>query len=616
MKKAVLTGLLLAMCLALGGKVRAAPLQSPPVYPEGRDYATEVLGDGWDMQQFSDVSQRLDYSDQLQASTIQVQNGVFSATSLAPNEGSFFPLYPGYQNAMQTRKAGSLNPIPSSTYHCLWMAMNMQNGSGGAQVRWFDSQDTSPNNYKNPIVFPNGTWSLQGLDLSGSVPPTTGLTWTTKNWLGLQIVAAPYPGPYSFQVAWIRLTDCTPIDYPVTWSGSGSATIFIRPQGTTREIQVTSGQSGGTYNLDLEGIPPGVYDTIVRISSQADQVVSPAFDINAAPIASFIKPSMASGADYATLAGNPWDFSDTSFDVASASCVTWSVSGGMLKLDTPPLKDQTGPCAGTNNDPQFYLNMPVPIPTIGDYRYLSFKMNTDNSVWPVQTVPDGMIVRWIWAQDKSPYDPCYQVSHDIPYDVGWWITGIDLHDPYNGMAEQATKGTPSDPITCNPMRWTDPQPSVIRLRFDPNENSTGSPGAFEPWVPAYHFIQQIDWIRLTKEDSAKRGAAFPLRISLNKPAAGMTLNWYYTSDLASPKQHVALEAIPVTPSGPNLLYLPLITNNPIDNNWYLDPIPYGASLQWDTSGVALGAYYACVEANDGLNSAVYCSDAPVQITGP
>jgi len=615
MKRFFVVGLLLMGLLAPA--LRGAPVQAQDVHVEGRDYATEVLHDAWDMNEFSDVSHSLDKDNQFEPASIQVQDGVFSATKRPFAEGAFFPLYAGYADAMNTRKAGALFPIPSSEYQCLYAAMKMPEGWLGTYVRWYRGKVPDATNYTTSTAYPDGMWALRRATLT---TPGGGLAWTSQpDWWGLWLLGSLWStSSQSFEVDWIRLTDCAPVNHDVTWTGTDPATLYLRPQGTTREIHVVSGLTGGTYPLDLQGVPPGTYDVIVRVSGEADQVT--VVEITPVAFANFVRPSMLSGEDYASSKGNPWDFTDTSdiedIGVTPVYCLTWSVSGGVLHLDTAPPVELPYECKGNQNiaDPRVFLNMPSPIMTLGDYRYLSFKMHTGNAVWPVQTVPNGMIVRWIWAQDMTPYDPCYQVTEDIPYDIGWWTTSVDMHDSFNRLAEESAKGTPSDPITCNPMRWDEPQPQIIRMRFDPNENFTGT-GQNESWVPAFHFIQQLDWIRLTKVDRVTQGSVFPVRLSLNKPAAGLTFAFYYTTTRSDPTQNIALQAGPAIPGGPNLLYLPLVLRNPFNNDWYLDPVSNGYAFMWDTAGVAPGDYFVCVQVSEGSHTTTSCSEAPVQVSG-
>jgi hypothetical protein len=84
------------------------------VLTEGRDFATLVLRDAWDMQEYSDISQYLNQSGQsVQITDVQVENRVFSARSIDSHDAdaNFHVLFPGYDQALFTGKTGHNYPI-------------------------------------------------------------------------------------------------------------------------------------------------------------------------------------------------------------------------------------------------------------------------------------------------------------------------------------------------------------------------------------------------------------------------------------------------------------------------------------------------------------------------
>ena len=99
--------------------------------PESPDFATLVLHDAWDMNQYSDVSQYLNESGQRNlVSNPAVSNGQFTGQSVGnaislPGNAYFFPLFPGYELTMLIGKVGHRYPINSSLYHCLYIAMKV-----------------------------------------------------------------------------------------------------------------------------------------------------------------------------------------------------------------------------------------------------------------------------------------------------------------------------------------------------------------------------------------------------------------------------------------------------------------------------------------------------------
>jgi hypothetical protein len=302
--------------------------------------------------------------------------------------------------------------------------------------------------------------------------------------------------------------------------------------------------------------------------------------VNATPIVQFLKPSTTSGTDYAAQAGNAWDFNDAS-NVTSFTRTSVSVANGLMNVNTPSAPLPAGA------DPVIYLNVPQQITNASAYRYLSYRIYTQ---WPWQEIPNGMIVRWIWGIPVG----CDLVSNQIPFDVGWQTYSVDLSDPYNGAVIQKGGNCPAG----TPSSWSTTS-TIERIRFKPNENALGQ-----------NMFQQVDWVRLTQVDQVSHGTVFPIQVSLNKSLSGVNFTFYYTDDLRNPsQQRVVLYQNPApNPTGPNRLYLPLVLRNVTAGT------TSGPGYLWDTTAVAPGQYYVCVVADDGYNSATYCSDAPVNVS--
>jgi hypothetical protein len=144
--------------------------------------------------------------------------------------------------------------------------------------------------------------------------------------------------------------------------------------------------------------------------------------------------------------------------------------------------------------------------------------------------------------------------------------------------------------------------SVIEFRLDPNENIT-----------THDFYNELDWIRLTKPITVRRGENYLIRIDKFFPNDSFNVNLYYTADPTNnPKQHPVVlhnPPPPTSPVGPYTINLPIITNGS------LDPVLGNGDLeyQWDTSSVQLGNYYICAEVFDNFNLAIFCSEASVTI---
>jgi hypothetical protein len=607
-------GRVLAILLTLIGLVGGAvPLMAAqaqtenPTYVvrEGNDFATRVLSDPWDMNEFTDISQVLNNSGRNHLiRDIQVVRGIFSAYSTDANYAQFYVLFPGYEFAMHIGKVGQRFPIASQNYHCLYMRMRVDSPIDDSwYAGWLPntSQVIEPGQggqmwgkLLHNDDLPAGSWRIYSVDLANSQGHFYE-SWTDRPyWKGLRIHPTNKPNVH-FEVDWVRLTDCNPVIYDINWvSIDGQSRLWAGIGASKKDFMITDlASEQNSFPWDVQGLEPGEYFIGVEANGETTWLTQ-SLRIEAAPRIKFIRPSPFSGEDYAFHTGNPWDFSSTS-DIISIHCASWSVEQGLLILNTLSPRFQPSFCLGSIQevDTRIYISLPTN-PLIGHtYRYLSFHHTIDGTQ---SLVADGMIGRLIWK-----YGNCTQVSEDIPYEVGWQTYSIDLHNPSLGFAEEAAG--------CGRDYWMN-SGQIISLRFDPNENWTGN------LVPDITFHQQFDWIRLTKMDQATQGRTYPIKVNLNKPAEDLTaLTFYYTTDLGRPTQNLAQPFTPAPPAGPNLIYLPL-TLGPGIADPFVAGLEGDVTFQWDTSDVPAGEYTLCAVANDGYNEAIYCSDAPVQIVAP
>ncbi|MBN1373040.1 MAG: hypothetical protein JW987_13970 [Anaerolineaceae bacterium] len=554
---------------------------------EGNDFATLVLRDPWDMNAYSDVSQYINQSGQsITLNNPSVSNGVFNATT-ATNDSNFFPLFPGYLTAMEIGKVGANYPIRSSSYNCLYMAMNVP--ASAFEVFWF--ADSRLNGgiwgmYQQTKNMVSG-WNLYKVDLSSSY--TTGnRQWKDgATWQGLRIDPTVTPGA-NIAVDWVRLTDCAAVN--VTFSGLPVGTLNPILSRDGRDIKLPAiPVSNGSADLDVQGVEPGTYNYVLK-NTGGSTVQSGQITINAAPIVNFAKPSPTGGAGYS---GADWSM-QTSASVSAITCTSYNFSGGLLNLSTLDKASTSPNCvSGGVNDPIIRLNTPLPI-NPNTYRYLTFRMNTDGA-W--QNVPHGMVARLVWKTQGTGGSNtfCDQVSQDIPFDVGWNTYTVDLWDSFEGSSEQNAG-------LCPGLRSWLASGNILELRFDPNENELGRT-----------LNQNIDFIYLAEEEKVPRGSDYLFELTLNKTLGQLqSYSFYYTTDRNVPIQNSAnvslfAPAPPQSPPGPYRLYLPAVINGAsgMQGN--------GTLFVWKTNLVTAGTYYLCMKANDGLNEAVYCSETPVTV---
>jgi hypothetical protein len=611
------------------GDLADAKAQNIQYLPEARDFATLVLRDPWDMNEFYDVSQEINADGQFNlVQNIRVEDSVFYAQSTSLRDAHFFVLFPGIYDTIAVGKTGVRYPISSKEYHCMYFAMKVDSkaadswGPDQIQVFWFADGamnngsgpwGSTPGNQIYPEAYGNAPktyWKLYSLDLA-KAESTTSWNWNDQSvWRGLRIDPT-LQADVNFAVDWVRLTNCSASTANITWTPkSGSYSLWVRPEGTTRNIRVVTDVNGssGSYALDTQGLAPGTYQVGLGSNTDCCSLWSQStVVINQTPIVRFARPSFTSGAAYYTHPGMPWEFNDSS-DVTKILNTNGTFQNGVLDLVT-----DSGPLPA-GNDAQVFLYTPQSF-NGSQYRYLTFRYYTEA---PWQRFGGGMVIRWIWtipgASGLSGRQ-CHLVSQDIPHEVGWQTFTVDLFDPYNGSVEQTNGDCPGGPLS-----WASSM-NISQLRFDPNENIMG-----------YPLHQQLDWIRLNKVDSIRQGQPFPIQASLSKPPKDMkNISFYYTNNLQQPTQHpvvyfseprfsevplaTQIDELGALQSSANYrVFLPLGMRNYA--NLSFTPITNGVYIGWDTSAVAPGEYHICTVVEDKYNQATYCSEAAMTVVAP
>ncbi|MAT44338.1 MAG: hypothetical protein CL609_18555 [Anaerolineaceae bacterium] len=569
--------------------ISATQNDNPPVViPAGNDYATDVLKDPWDMNEFHDIDKWLNNAGTTnELLNIQVSDGVFSAKT----EGTyseFYPLFPGYKPGLLHGKIGALYPIDSSQYQCLFLAEKIDKNAiyqifYGSNRNFISGIDPYTSGFAQHLnAYASSSYRLYKVDLKN--PPTTeNLKWTDlPEWQVLKINPT-WNANTNLSYDWIRLTDCNPVYFSISgltpntqydfWVGLGSPERLVLIQSG-----VSSDGNGG-LQIDTQGMEETEYTYYVKTAGTSNVVKSGQLIINKKPEVEFYHPSPTSGEDFATAAGAPWDMSGPE-DVWDTRCSTYQFIDGILHVYTDPHQ-----CAGGvgEAEPKIFLSFPNnQLAAPADYRYLNIRMYQNG---PYSAPEEGMAGRWMWRSNGCTY-----VSREISLEIGWHTYTIDLYDPYNGVPVD------SDYCSANThwLNFTEPN---ANFRFDPNEN-----------VMDFHFHQQIDWIKLNKMESVKSGEVYTIEYNSSEEDL-QSLVFYYTDNLDEPKKNQAQEfnLIPGSgdPVGPYFVYLPTLLKNYVNYEY--------PTYQWDTSGVNLGEYYICAVANDGYNESVSCSAAPVKI---
>jgi hypothetical protein len=597
-----------------------APNASGVVLAEMDEFATNVLGDPWDMNQASDLAF---YRSESGMTNSVFNSGIYSAL-MADRDGSGIEritlLTSGAQDnaAMRIGKIGYNYPINADRYRYLTYRLYKSNPecNNGGLIIWYadDSYSTNAAGISNSFPVTPGAsspcsgWFTIVLDLA-----TIGLQAGSKTWSGTirEIMIKPFAGGgtglplATVKLDYARLTSANPLTarpFTIRWTGDGTGgdvTLYASPGNRTLDdddFLIAAGQdpAGGSYRFETGVLPAGEY-YIAAENSTGIAWSDGSLIINSPPQTIITAPSMSSGQDYAeTEIGNAWDMDDAN-DLNDELPPGWdpcvvneNYSDGLYRADLAPACPPNEP----GSDSMLiigHLNPPGPDPIIDThtYRYLSFRFFHSGE----QNVGEGWVARFGWWQkQKTGVTEATVMSRDIIIYEGWNTYKVDLWAA-DVVDETNPSGTP----------WRDSAPN--RLRLDPSELLFNH---FPAWIA-------IDWLRLTAMDEVQAGDVYAVRYSVDRDQA-VNLAFYYDTD-RNPN------------NGRTLIGLSLMGSN--DNTRILDkrvylPIIFGSGsssmgnnameqFYWNTAGVLPGTYYVCINSTDAYNETYRCSEAPLRV---
>lgn len=392
--------------LSVATQLRAALVVTQPtgstVISAGDDYATQVLGNAWDMNDSIDIA-----SQESAAVTSQLFSaGVFSGDTTA-NGANIYPVFMGYASSINLSR-GALHPIDTSHYRYVTYKLRVNQSTQPQFTRVIGVLDggsygASPKvtvvegRYTAPL--PNSAWKIVNFDMVSS-NDNLFYQWTDFSQLtGLRIdPASTNVSPYAsahFDIDWIRLTapataaqKCT-----VQWADPGFSGPYsiaaIDADGTSYTLGTNV--SGSSYSADMTFLPPGQYAiTVARGSVSA---ASSVFRINNPPKIAMTAPSVRGeqALDFATtIVGNPWGPIDaTDFSISPASTNFMNVS-----YNTPSGAFYGRPL---NSDPNLFFNLGGHAIDASVYRSLCFTME----VFGPRKVGQGSVARLFWGNSTS-----------------------------------------------------------------------------------------------------------------------------------------------------------------------------------------------------------------------
>ena len=633
----------------------------------GDDFATNVLGNAWDMDVARDIAYEIGFNN------INTTNGIWSGTfsgidqaSGAVSNGYLFPLFQGFSTPIggQLSQELAFSPIGAQDQFAIntakytrlsyRMAVNSRTAASQLAVYWTAAK---------PVTWPDGTnrfikfdacqgttkflpwsgWHVYNFDMTqpNGEPAARAGSWQSGALVrGLRIdPAANGAAGTQVNLDWIRLSDPTSaptiaIPWSVTDVGTKDrVTIYEadNPTGTNgAPIAYGLQASAGLYNLPTSILPPGQHyfqlqlqdgdsENGCAITEAKSEWIGP-LTIAAKPVITFARPSLTSGADYATTElGQPWDMTASDDVVTPAPpypqyLTDTSFSDGIFSARSVIIPPQI------ESDAQIWLHVDAnrPINT-SRYRYFTVRLKVDLPAgkdinWAVAYGWGARIIWWNTGIQADGSETKYGT-----YDEGWHTYTIDLAQafpplPLTNLAQANNILTPREQNAFPAqLGWTQ-LGTVKNLRFDPLETMQQAVG-----TGADRF--SIDWVTLTANNEVKQGQAFPIEVGVSvEPSTLKAITYYYTTDRQQPTQHLVVASsqgqVPTQPAGPNKVYLPQLNTTSISPSTLPNPVPVVGnphSSSWDTATVTPGSYYICSAADTGVSVSTYCSETPVVV---
>jgi hypothetical protein len=559
---------LLALGLPGARPIGATGVAAIAVQPSDDDFFTEALGQPVNMTNPDDIDIWATTAlDGLSNVTVNnAGNGLFEATAKDGDPRVFVRL-PTPTGSVSAPYDGGFMPIDATQYHYLTVRIWVS-AAAFMQATW---QAIAGSEYgQSPFVGLAAGWNTVTADLSASGVGKNGAAWSGQI-QGFYIDPANIPGP--FKIDFIRLSK-NPTAIPISWDGtglSGNVNILVGSASDGSDaatIATGVSASGGSYTWNTS-LPGGAYHVFVR-QSGANVGGSPlALAVAATPQLNITAPSYISGPDYATtVAGNPWDMSDSS-DAQTVHVTNTSFSNGIL----------SGANVNGNDDPEVNLNVPTAIDS-SKFKYATYRMQVDTMASPF----NAPVARYLWWAGK-PEDA--STSEDIVVYQGYHTVSYDLTKlPLDPVAK-------TGPNSNQP--WASRNPTVFRL--DPHE-----------YTQSYAF--KLDYVMLTGNDQASQSFDIRYEASASDGATPSSQFFYDSDKTGFNGTAIACSAVvAAAPVSTHSVYLPVVMH-------IVQPppiAPTGATCRWNTAGIPAGTYYVYGVTTNGPSGYRVYSQTPVEI---
>ncbi len=278
--------------------VVTSPGTGSSIIAAGDDYATQVMGDAWDMNNAQDI----DTDESVNLASQTYSGGYFSATDTSAVNAcgaSFVPLEAGFGSHTVTITRGPKFPIDTSKYRYFTMKIK-QSGGAAAQtdrVIFYQDGDSTINGTYGSSTFGSVTpnqWNFQTWDFFNDVFTTNPyMAWTSLPHVeGLQVPICNSGSP-NLQIDWIRLTAAPTAaqKFNVTWSDTTSSSYTITAiDSDGARFTLASGVTGTAYDADFSRLAPGNYHVEV-MRTGATATSAGVVHINTPPQTTITSPS-------------------------------------------------------------------------------------------------------------------------------------------------------------------------------------------------------------------------------------------------------------------------------------------------------------------------------------
>ncbi|MEO7103897.1 MAG: hypothetical protein ABI119_11200 [Gemmatimonadaceae bacterium] len=376
---------------------------SSTVVSAGDDFATQVLGNAWDMNDAVDVDteESLDY-----ISGLTFSGGNLSGTTSVAGAG-LFPLYMGLNGTINMSR-GEMFPIATGHYRYLTFKSRVNAASQAPYAYVYldgGSTATGTIGVVGGAGLTANQWNIQTIDMNNLQPVGgAGIHWTDHSQVGgLRIDPANASGVY-FNIDWIRLTAPATASEKtqVQWTDSGySGGYTVTAIDANSVAYVLGTTSGSSFLADTSFLAPGAFQIqVARTGGGGTTAFSQTFHINTPPQPAITSPSVRGNQsqDFATaVAGNPWgpiDASDFSTNgMMLNGVINFKFVPGNSSYYTTPVGSFHG--RPTNADPEWFLNLHGLSIDTSIYRSLCFKQ----LVYGPRSIFGGSIARLFWGTD-------------------------------------------------------------------------------------------------------------------------------------------------------------------------------------------------------------------------